>query len=477
MKLISTACACLVLSVAQNVFAQTESIADTDVPESTESAVEAGIDEIANVSDDIPCLTIAQLLDEPTLSTLKAAVEAANLTNVLDAIEPGVQYTVFAPTDTAFNNTPEGTVEFLVSPEGAEDLLDLLLYHTLQGVDLSFDVKNSTAEMLNGQNITVAVADNRTVTINDDAHIVQADISACNGVVHIIDSVLTPPERMEEESESMEPSASAEADDTEEVSESNAEEEVEEEEGGKTCNTLADFLDLPSLSTLKLAVTTANLTSQLTALEPGVKYTMFAPTDAAFGELSDETLEYLMSAEGAEDLVDALLYHVAKGVGLYDEVLAAMQSAGSGDVVLPVLNGQNVTVALEDDEITINGASIVTRDLVTCNGVLHIIDTVLMSEESEVDAEQETGVIAGEQVDGVDVEGDAEQVDGVDVDEGENPEQVDGLEVDEGEDTQQADEEQANEGDDTEQVDGVDVDEGDDTEQVDGVDVDEGDDT
>jgi uncharacterized surface protein with fasciclin (FAS1) repeats len=120
--------------------------------------------------------------------TLVAAVQAAGLVDALKADGP---LTVFAPTDEAFAALPEGTVESLLLPENKDQLISILTYHVVAGeVPSSVAVTLDEGKTLNGQSFQVKFR-NDTLMI-DDAKVVQADIEASNGVIHVIDKVLIP---------------------------------------------------------------------------------------------------------------------------------------------------------------------------------------------------------------------------------------------------------------------------------------------
>jgi uncharacterized surface protein with fasciclin (FAS1) repeats len=121
-------------------------------------------------------------------TTLVAAVQAADLEATLRGPGP---FTVFAPTDAAFAKLPAGTVEDLVKPENKEKLTAILTYHVVSGRVTAADVAGLTsATTVNGQDVTVGASDG-AVTIND-AKVVQADVEASNGIIHVIDTVLLP---------------------------------------------------------------------------------------------------------------------------------------------------------------------------------------------------------------------------------------------------------------------------------------------
>ena len=124
-----------------------------------------------------------------SLSTLATAVEAADLEATLQSEGP---YTVFAPTNEAFDALPEGVLEMLLMPENKEKLVAVLTYHVVPGEVMSDDItKSMKAKTVQGSNASVMV-DGKSVMI-DNAEVVKADIDASNGVVHVIDEVILPP--------------------------------------------------------------------------------------------------------------------------------------------------------------------------------------------------------------------------------------------------------------------------------------------
>ena len=124
------------------------------------------------------------------LSTLVAAVQAAGLVETLSGEGP---FTVFAPTNAAFDALPEGTLESLLQPENRDTLVEILTYHVVAGEVMSTDLSDGMmAETVEGSQITISINDGG-VSIND-ANVVAADVEASNGVVHVIDSVIMPPE-------------------------------------------------------------------------------------------------------------------------------------------------------------------------------------------------------------------------------------------------------------------------------------------
>lgn len=125
-----------------------------------------------------------------SFSTLVAAVQAAGLVDTLKGPGP---FTVFAPTDEAFQRLPPGTVETLLRPENRDRLRAILTYHVVPGdVRASQVVTMTSATTVNGAPVRIGTAGGG-VQIND-ANVVQADIACSNGVIHVIDHVILPPE-------------------------------------------------------------------------------------------------------------------------------------------------------------------------------------------------------------------------------------------------------------------------------------------
>lgn len=156
------------------------------VQNETPSAEPAGQ---SGVKDDDSQKNVVQIaVGSPDHTTLVTAVKAADL---VDALSNAGPFTVFAPTNAAFEKLPKGTVEGLLKADKKEDLRNILQYHVTLGV---FKTENLTDGLVlgqvNGDNATIHVKDGK-VFIND-AQII-ASVPAANGIVHIIDGVITPP--------------------------------------------------------------------------------------------------------------------------------------------------------------------------------------------------------------------------------------------------------------------------------------------
>jgi len=125
-----------------------------------------------------------------SFTTLSRAVQAADLTKQMAEQGP---YTVFAPTDAAFAALPKGTVDNLLKPENKQQLVKLLGYHAIPGQVTSSQLTSGQVKTVEGSPVTLKVNTNTsTVTVNG-AKVIQADIPASNGVVHVVDKVILPP--------------------------------------------------------------------------------------------------------------------------------------------------------------------------------------------------------------------------------------------------------------------------------------------
>ncbi|MBR8828379.1 MAG: fasciclin domain-containing protein [Gomphosphaeria aponina SAG 52.96 = DSM 107014] len=124
----------------------------------------------------------------PDFETLTKALEAAGLVETLKGEGP---FTVFAPTDDAFDALPAGTLDELLLPENKDKLVAVLTYHVVPGKVMSTDL--TTGEVVTVEGTPVAIEVGETVMVND-ATVLQADVEASNGVIHVIDKVILPAE-------------------------------------------------------------------------------------------------------------------------------------------------------------------------------------------------------------------------------------------------------------------------------------------
>ncbi|CAB9523968.1 beta-induced protein ig-h3 [Seminavis robusta] len=294
---------------------------------------------IVHVIDDVllpPSMT-SSIVDlavaTPELSTLVELVTLAELADVLATDGP---FTVFAPTNDAFAALDDATVTALTDdPSGA--LTNVLLYHVVPGIILAEDlVDGATVTTLQGSDITVSL----DPAMINDANVVLPDVLANNGVVHVIDAVIVPPPVPAPVP------APAPADEPTE--------------------TIVDLaVATPDLSTLVELVTLAGLAD---VLATGGPFTVFAPTNDAFAALDDATVTAL-TGDPSGALADVLLYHVVEGTVLAEELT-------DGQLVT-TLNGAEVVVSI-GDSVMINDATVVLPDVLASNGVVHVIDAVIV---------------------------------------------------------------------------------------------------
>lgn len=150
----------------------------------SESSQQVPANDNAQATNTIVDLAVAT----PDLSTLVSAVQAASLVETLSGDGP---FTVFAPTNSAFNALPEGTLASLLLPENKQKLTDILTYHVVSGNVMSSDLSDGQIiDTVNGAKLTVSIKDG--VVKVGNATVTTPDVKASNGVVHIIDTVLLP---------------------------------------------------------------------------------------------------------------------------------------------------------------------------------------------------------------------------------------------------------------------------------------------
>ncbi|XP_033744958.1 transforming growth factor-beta-induced protein ig-h3-like [Pecten maximus] len=262
-------------------------------------------------------LMTAVRLGGKTLGTL---VQSTNLTGTLSGTGP---FTLFAPVDKAFKALNQSVLEKL---SGDKELLTRVLsYHVVSGNVTSGQLKNDmVVDTVEGTSKLRTNIYGSKVTV-DGANVILPDQFATNGVVHMIDRVLYPL---------------------------------------PTQNLLTYVAGTPSLSQLVYAVSMGDLIDFF----KGGPFTLFAPTDEAFGRLPPGLLSNLLLNKTA--LNNVLEYHV---------ILGTVYSAGLSDNQrVQAANNQDLTVKIEGENVIINDAKVTTADVTVTNGVIHIIDTVLL---------------------------------------------------------------------------------------------------
>ena len=182
----------LLAGIAVAALALSGCAADTEevIDEPTEIAVEETpeVEETEAVEEEGPGTIVDVASATDGFSTLVAAVIAADLVDTLSGEGP---FTVFAPTDAAFADLPEGVLEALLEEENREALVQILTYHVVNGAVFSEQVETGPVTSVEGSTIAVEVSEDGVVTVNG-ATVTAVDIEASNGVIHVIDSVILP---------------------------------------------------------------------------------------------------------------------------------------------------------------------------------------------------------------------------------------------------------------------------------------------
>ena len=266
-------------------------------------------------------------------TTLVTALRAADL---VDALKGPGPFTVFAPTDKAFAALPAGTLDSLLQPKNKTKLQTILKYHVVPGKVLSSDLmKYRNAKTLHGDKVDL------TLMINN-ARVVKADIKARNGVIHVIDQVILPgtAQPITGHANTVAPAR------------------VEK-------NIVQTAVDAGQFKTLVTAIQAAGLTDALNGKGP---FTVFAPTDAAFAKLPDGTVESLVQPENRAKLQAILKYHVVPAKLNSKDIVAAH--------TVKTLSGQAIYPSIQVDNAAIQMKNIYCR-----NGVIHVIDNVILPDE------------------------------------------------------------------------------------------------
>lgn len=270
---------------------------------------------------------------DANFSTLVTALTEANLVTTLQGDGP---FTVFAPTNAAFNKLDDGVLDILL--DNPSILAEVLQYHVVSGNVMSTDLTDGPVQtLLSGKTIDVMITDG-VVKLNTSAMVTEADIKATNGVIHIIDEVLLP-----EGFELPKPSIVSIASET------------------------------PSLSILVDALTM--FPDLVDALSMDGTYTVFAPTNEAFeallGVIGQSSLD-----DVPEDVIERLLkYHVISGAALMSTDLS------DGQMAATLLSANDkIEVSMDGSAVMINNAKVTTPNIIGSNGVVHIIDAVLVPE-------------------------------------------------------------------------------------------------
>jgi len=292
---------------------------------------------VGDVDLPAPAMSIVDVaVSNGNFNTLVSALQSTGLDTTLANLDS--EFTVFAPTDAAFAKLPAGTLESLTT----EQLSNILLYHVVPGTVLA-DAAITTAQSMSNKVVTangseVALSFTNSMLFANGAQISSADVMADNGVIHVVDNVILPPAMMETPTQNIVEVAVADPD---------------------------------NFSTLVSALTAADLVTTLS--DESATFTVFAPTNAAFEKIDPDDLAALLADNTA--LTNVLLSHVVSGaaIGSVDAYAAngKMLTTASGDMV-------DVAIDAESGMLIIGDAKVVISDIYTTNGVIHVIDTVIM---------------------------------------------------------------------------------------------------
>ena len=282
----------------------------------------------ADATDDIPTNAAGTGVHD----SLVAALTQADLVTTLQGTGP---FTVFAPTDQAFIDAGIDLTTFDTDEENAT-LVDILTYHVVSGKVMSTDLTDGMeASALNQDTLTFSVSATE-VKVND-AVVTAADVESSNGVIHVIDKVLMPP-----------------------------------------ADPVLDDIPTTAQSTgvhtaLVAALSQADLVTTLQGEGP---FTVFAPTDQAFTDAGIDLTTFDTDEENAT-LADILLYHVYAG--------AVPSSAVTDGLAVTMVNGDKATFAVgTDGSVTVGDATVTGADVQTSNGIIHVIDKVLMPPPGDI---------------------------------------------------------------------------------------------
>jgi uncharacterized surface protein with fasciclin (FAS1) repeats len=258
-------------------------------------------------------------------TTLASLLQQTGLAETLSGAGP---FTVFAPTDAAFAKVPPETLRALAADPAK--LRQVLLYHVVSGaVPAAEVVKLTGAKTLSGASVSIKVVDGAVKV--DGATVTTADVMASNGIVHVIDTVLIPKAA---------PAATPK-------------------------NIVQTAAAAGQFKTLTALLKKAGLAGTLQGRGP---FTVFAPTDAAFAKVPKATLAAL--GKNRAKLRAVLLYHVVKGKVTSKQVVK-LRSAKT-------LNGQSVQIRVRGGKVAVGGATVTAADVAASNGVVHVINKVLI---------------------------------------------------------------------------------------------------
>ena len=298
-------------------------------------------------------------LPTPTLNIVEVATAAGGFEILLELLsiagldgaltDADKSFTVFAPTDAAFHKLGVFPLAFLLGNPAI--LADTLLYHVYADsvvlADGAISVAASDQSILEMANATAEKSGGRTALSLSDtgltvnlASVTSANVMASNGVIHVIDNVMLPPRS----------------------------------KGDVTTNIIDTAVAAGNFTFFVTALEMAGLVDALS--DPDSNFTVFAPTNAAFHLLGDDALNALLA--DTEALTTLLTNHVIAG-----SAVDAVTAYSLNGTMLETLSGNTVEVAIDDGSLLIQGAKVISSDIYTTNGIIHIIDRVITNPASE----------------------------------------------------------------------------------------------
>lgn len=290
----------------------------------------------------------------PSANIVETAVAAGDFTILADLLtstglvdvltNADEEFTVFAPTDAAFESLGENVLTSL--SENPEVLEAILLQHVVVGSTVdsltAYTLAGNDVETASGAEIPLSINTNNDRLTFGGANVVAADVYATNGVIHVIDMVVVA--------------------------------DVVVPPAGE--NIVEVAADNANFSTLVAALQATGLDAVL-ADESGVQFTVFAPTDAAFAQLGQDTIDALLA--DPETLENILLYHVIAGSAVLQD--AAVTVAQSGDNIVTMANEQGAALSFPDSTLYVNSSAVSSTDVIANNGVIHVLDQVILPPE------------------------------------------------------------------------------------------------
>ena len=264
------------------------------------------------------------------LTTFLKILEKSDLASSLTE-QVSRSYTVFAPTDKAFGKLPDEALQTLFNPRNDDRLEEVFKFHVRYGRLAPINLENYTLlEMANSQLVNINYEGKQIGA----AHFLGERIVCSNGVIYLIDKVLTP-------------------------------------------NTDDLFQALQKDGRFKIFTRAVTASRQGKSFQnTHAKYTTFAPTDEAFNKLPNQMLESLFKPENDERLEDIIKHHISVGLFAHGKIPGYISLGRAGNTPKSVY-GQSLNFSSHKGKLTIDGANISETDIPTANGIIHVIDSVI----------------------------------------------------------------------------------------------------